>query len=99
MNCNKTRGGGRMKGTKFYLTLFLCSLLLAGCGPGDPFEASKIDQCMRAKLFQSCMASLPKGPDETVYNDWDEVVGKCSNVARQQSIRLQSNVKPECRAQ
>lgn len=43
------------------------------------------DQPTRQRLFKDCMASLPAGPVSTRYNDWDEVVQQCDNVAYYQS--------------
>ena len=69
--------------------------VLAGC---SDFESPSPDQCLRAEIFKSCMGSLPEGPKSTQYNDWDEVVGSCETTAYYQSLRIQANIKPECRA-
>ena len=37
------------------------------------------DACVRNEIFQQCIQNLPKGPEVTKYNDWDEVVGECSD--------------------
>lgn len=71
--------------------------LVAGC-EGTITEKAILDQCMRQKLFEKCMASLPAGPNETVYNDWAEVVDECHDVASYNSYRMKANIKPECRA-
>jgi len=63
----------------------------------DKGEKSSIDQCLRATLFQQCLKALPAGPLATKYNDWDEVVKECANVARFQSARKLKNIKEECR--
>ncbi len=63
----------------------------------DKGEKSSIDQCLRAILFQQCLKALPAGPLATKYNDWDEVVKECANVARFQSARKLKNIKEECR--
>jgi len=60
--------------------------------------APKPDQCLRIELFERCMKILPKGPDATMYNDWDEVVAECASTARIHSFRSQSQIKPECLA-
>lgn len=39
------------------------------------------DTCVRNEIFQQCIQNLPKGPEVTKYNDWDEVVGECSESA------------------
>ena len=79
---------------KLISTIILCGVLvLAGCK-----EQPQSDQCLRAEIFKSCMASLPKGP-ESVHNsnDWDELVDSCEAVAFKQSRRPVSSIKPKCR--
>lgn len=73
------------------------ALLVAGCGPMTE-PATQSDQCMRVELFKACMAALPKGP-ERIHNsnDWDEVVGKCDNVAYYQSRRPKDHIEAKCR--
>lgn len=66
---------------------------VAGC---EMPAKTTVDQCLRQELFKQCMASLPKGPQSTVANDWDEVVGQCSSVAYLQALRRADFVKPEC---
>lgn len=71
-------------------------LFLAGCS--SPITSGP-DQCMRAELFQKCLAAVPKGPERIDNsNDWDEVVQKCESAAYYQSLRQFSQIKPECRA-
>lgn len=70
--------------------------LLAACNTENQTQA---DQCLRVDLFKQCMALLPKGPDKTVYNDWDEVVAECGSQSYYQSLRPRSMIKNECRAQ
>ena len=69
-------------------------LLLAGCGE---YATPEPDQCLRAELFKSCMASLPAGPQATKYNDWDEVVSACGSQAYYQSLRRPANIAKECK--
>lgn len=71
--------------------------LLAGCG--KPMEFAGPDQCLRAEIFQACMKALPQGPQQTKFNDWDEVVEACASTAYYQSVRLPEHIKPECKAQ
>lgn len=71
-------------------------ILLAGCG--EPGGYTTTDQCLRVELFQQCLAKIPPGPAETVYNDWDEVVESCETSAYYQSQRTAKFVKIECRA-
>ena len=75
------------------VAILIVAALLSGCNK-DP---QKVDQCIRTKLFESCMRSLPAGPVSTQYNDWDEVVNECENAAYYQSLRRESQIKPECR--
>lgn len=59
-------------------------LLLAGCAPRGEW---KRDPEVQAKVFSECMASLPKGPEVTRYNDWAEVVEECNDTARDIATR------------
>lgn len=52
-------------------------LLLVGCD--EPIY--RPDQTLRRKLFAECLTKLPKGPEATRYNDWDEVVAECGHQA------------------
>jgi hypothetical protein len=72
------------------VALISISLLLCGC------EYPKADQCLRREIFQTCMHSLPAGPQSTQYNDWDEVVEACASTAYHQSLRVPNLIKPEC---
>ena len=56
------------------------------------------DQCLRQKLFEVCLKSVPKGPHKTKYNDWAEVIGECRQAAYYNSLRKVEHIKPECRA-
>ena len=47
------------------------------------------DQTMRQKLFLQCLQNVPNGPQSTRYNDWDEVITACDDVAYYQSIRVE----------
>ena len=71
------------------------SLLLAGC---NQFTAPTVDQCLRREIFTNCLTNLPAGPAATKYNDWDEVVSSCENVAYYQALRKKELIKLECRA-
>lgn len=77
--------------------LLIC---LAACGPGqalDPAPRWGNDQCLRAELFKSCMASVPKGPDITYENPWHKVIDSCAAAAYSQSWRELKNVSPNCK--
>lgn len=67
------------------LLLVLVLSVLAGCGPD--FEAPKPDNVLRHKIFLACLGALPKGPEQTVYNDWAEVVAECESAAYYQSLK------------
>ena len=74
----------------------LAFALLSGCVPEPAPKTWTIDQCKRAELFQACLHALPAGPAATKYTDWDEVVEKCADAAKYQSVRKAGTVKPEC---
>lgn len=57
-----------------------------------------VDQCLRQKLFQDCLSSVPMGPTHTVTNDWAEVISECANNAYHTSLRYPSQIKSECLA-
>lgn len=82
-------------------SLFICALFWAamlslvflsvGCT-----ETTGTDQCLRREIFMQCMKSLPAGPVETKYNDWDEVVAECATVSYYQSLRVKSQITAQC---
>lgn len=82
--------------SKYLLGLLIIGLTACDNTP-DVVKSRGTDQCMRAELFKSCMASLPAGPVATDYNDWQEVVDECGTQAYYQSIRFVEFIKPECR--
>lgn len=57
-------------------------LVLSGCAP--QFES---DPELRQRLFFECLGKIPKGPEHTKYNDWDEVVEVCGREAYYLSFR------------
>ena len=70
--------------------LFVTSValaLLVGCS----LPEYALDQELRVKRFNECMASLPAGPEETMYNDWDEVVYECRQTATYFAQRCVAN--------
>ena len=80
----------------------LATVLLSACGPvpdgsRDP-TGSALDQCVRATLFERCLASVPKGPSVTSENPWHKIVDECQSAATSQSYRMRHLIKPECRA-
>ena len=56
-------------------------LIMSGCDNNTLFEDWRIDPELRREIFKECMEILPAGPEETVYNDWDEVVDECGTQA------------------
>jgi hypothetical protein len=79
-----------------YKILFvaLIALLCAGCNfESVAPEKWETDQKLRREIFKECMKLLPAGPQETKYNDWDEVVAECDNVAYYQSRYCAKNCK------
>lgn len=74
--------------------IVLLAILLAGC---DVKQTWTPDQCLRAELFASCMASLPAGPAQTRYNDLAEVVEACDGTAYRMSIRSPDQVSEKCK--
>lgn len=66
------------------LIIGLIAIGLMGCDRMLP-PIWKTDQKLRTEIFFKCMEALPAGPQETKYNDWDEVVTECDNVARYQA--------------
>ena len=58
----------------------LIALLCAGCEGATKEEIAERKK-LRIDLFERCMGLLPKGPEKTVYSDWDEVVSECGTQA------------------
>jgi hypothetical protein len=80
------------------LLMTIIALVLGGCGDAAiQKHTTGPDQCLRADLFQACLKALPAGPNQTKYNDWDEVVEACSQAAYYQSLRRTEHIKQECR--
>jgi hypothetical protein len=79
------------------VAIALFTLVLVGCGD-RPISAPSYepDQCLRAQLFHQCLATVPKGPEATRYNDWDEVVSACESAAYHQSLRAIGTVPQQC---
>ena len=82
------------------LTLLTSLLLITSC---EIVDSTKIvdrtmpDKCLQREIFKECMESLPAGPASTHYNDWDEVVSQCREVAFYHSLRIESTIKNECK--
>lgn len=58
---------------------------LAGCSNGP---TQVVDQELRHKYFMECLGKVPRGPVQTKYNDWDDVVQACESAAYYQAIRM-----------
>lgn len=78
------------------LAASLVLALLAGCESTEYQPPNIPDNCVRATLFQQCLAALPAGPTSTRYNDWDEVVDSCESAAYYQSLRARQYVSANC---
>lgn len=76
------------------LTLLTSLLLITSCEKKD---RAIHDMCLQREIFKECLESLPAGPISTHYNDWDEVVKECGDIAYNQSKRRESAVKNECK--
>lgn len=66
-----------------YLILILFLIVTSCSGRPCQLEANRKEQ---QRIFKECMKLLPKGPERTHYNDWDEVVKACNGVAYSQSL-------------
>lgn len=80
-------------------TVIALAVLLGGCGDSPPskHQTREADQCLRREVFMQCLSVVPKGPEVTKYNDWDEVVAECAQSAYYISLRQIANIKEECR--
>lgn len=73
--------------------------ILTGCesenatmgAPASPWKMYQ-DKQIESKAFDACMAALPAGPKETVYNDWSEVVDSCRDAAKDQATVYKRHV-------
>ncbi len=82
------------------LLILALAFSLVGCGPNTNRIDTVTNQCIRAELFQKCLASVPKGPEVVgKYNDWDEVVSECASTSYRQAKRLRASVPSECLAE
>ena len=65
---------------KIMIVLVALGFMCTGC------EISGQDRELRQELFFKCLECIPDGPEETVYNDWAEVVSECNRAASQMSF-------------
>lgn len=63
---------------KFITLVMLSTLISCAYDNGCSTEYS---HSKREEMFFKCMESLPAGPNQVKYNDWDEVVSECGNQA------------------
>lgn len=64
------------------LFLAACAALVVGCGPCREYKTDKVKKWA---LFKECLAAVPQGPQKTHYNDWDEVLSECEDIASRQA--------------
>jgi hypothetical protein len=57
-------------------------ILLSGC---VRYSKYIVDRDEQKQNFLQCLAAIPKGPESTHYNDWDEVINSCNNIAESQA--------------
>lgn len=60
------------------IIIALVMLVLAGCDVPKPPQPN---QDIRERIFFQCLAAIQKGPEQTKYNDWQEVVNECGHQA------------------
>ena len=70
------------------LLILTIIVLLMGCE--REFCQSMPDNTDRQRIFKECMQLLPKGPEKTHYNDWDEVVEACDETAAYQANQIRT---------
>lgn len=61
----------------------ILSIALVACGPVEQKPRLVIDQEVRRQVFMDCLDRAPAGPEQTKYNDWDEVVSECAFAAQE----------------
>lgn len=76
-------------------TAMTLSALCISCS--DEMKPDSPDKCLQREIFNECLKTVPKGPNNVRYNDWSEVVEQCGVQARRMSIRPVTQIKPECR--
>ena len=54
----------------------------------------ELDRTLYQQAYLACANSLPAGPKSAVYNDWDEVVGECREMARLSALVCTANCSP-----
>ena len=72
--------------------IVVIGLLLAGC---DEVKGPVVNQEIRERLFFQCLERIPKGPEQTKYNDWAEVVSECGTQAYYLSVGRRQTQVPQ----
>ena len=61
--------------------IIILPLIIAACISHTNSPKYLYDVNLERKVFYECLKSVPKGPQSTVMNDWDEVVKECRRAA------------------
>lgn len=69
----------------------VATLALAGC-----VQQHDVDQCLRERLFNDCLARIPPGPAQTHYSGLEHVVSECASNAYNMSVRPTDQIAKEC---
>lgn len=65
-----------------FLGSFLVSIAITAC---FYFAEVKTDKNLQRQLFNECLSKIPREPNNTVTNDWSEVVNGCRRYSRELS--------------
>ncbi|MCP3684724.1 MAG: hypothetical protein GY861_18810 [bacterium] len=57
------------------------TMMLLGCKYMTPNYCWVADRKAALPVFFKCLEKIPKGPEKTKYNDWDEVIEECKFAA------------------
>lgn len=69
--------------------LIVLVLLVAAVIGGFLYSAANaprhgvVDRDKMHNVYLECIDAIPKGPESTVYNDWDEVIQQCRDHAEE----------------
>jgi hypothetical protein len=61
----------------YFVICILFSIGFTSC----TFPKCTVDNKLRREIFNECLKNIPKGPERTVTNDWDEVIVECRNTS------------------
>ena len=59
----------------YFIVCILFVVTLSSCDVS--FPKCTTDNKLRREIFNECLKNIPKGPERTTYNDWEEVVVEC----------------------